>query len=119
MRISDWSSDVCSSDLNILRVTGEDEPSGTISGARSITGGAGIVADSRREAFDNGGHYGLQEGAGTSGAVSGHPTHNNGRWNLADPRDVPMDGGFAALSGPQDTHAIGRASCRGMGCQYV
>src|SRR3546814_10474369 len=33
---------------NILRVTGEDEPSGTISGARSITGGAGNVADSGR-----------------------------------------------------------------------
>src|SRR3546814_10195900 len=80
MRSSDWSSDVCSSDLrNILRVTGEDEPSGTISGARSITGGAGIVADSRREAFDNGGHYGVQEWEGTSGAVSGHPKHNNGR----------------------------------------
>src|SRR3546814_12453783 len=56
---------------NILRVTGEDEPSVTISCARSITGGAGMVADSRREAFDNGGHYGVQEWEGTSGAVSG------------------------------------------------
>src|SRR3546814_14581498 len=101
MRSSDWSSDVCSSDLrNILRVTGEDEPSGTISGARSITGGAGIVADSRREAFDNGGHYGVQEWEGTSGAVSGHPKHNNGRRNNAHPRDE-----------------IGRASCRGRVCQ--
>src|SRR3546814_7081609 len=77
-------------------------PSGTISGARSITGGAGIVADSRREAFDNGGHYGVQEWEGTSGAVSGHPKHNNGRWNIADPRDVPMDAEFAALPDPKD-----------------
>src|SRR3546814_7303135 len=74
----------------------------SISGARSITGGAGIVADSRREAFDNGGHYGVQEWEGTSGAVSGHPKHNNGRWNIADPRDVPMDAEFAALPDPKD-----------------
>src|SRR3546814_2242990 len=45
MRISDWSSDVCSSDL---------------------------------------------------------PKHNNGRWNIADPRDVPMDAEFAALPDPKD-----------------
>src|SRR3546814_11174031 len=57
MRISDWSSDVCSSDL---------------------------------------------ECEGTSGAVSGHPKHNNGRWNIADPRDVPMDAEFAALPDPKD-----------------
>src|SRR3546814_6185357 len=71
---------------NILRVTGEDEPSGTISGARPITGGAGIVADSRREAFDNGGNYGVQVWEGSSGVVSGHPKKKHGRRNIADPR---------------------------------
>src|SRR3546814_551892 len=50
----------------------------------------------------NGGHYGVQEWEGTSGAVSGHPRHNNGRWNIADPRDVPMDAEFAALPDPKD-----------------
>src|SRR3546814_21082347 len=45
---------------NILRVHGEDAPSGTISGARSITGGAVIGADRRREASPNGDNHGGQ-----------------------------------------------------------
>jgi site-specific DNA-cytosine methylase len=88
---------------NILRVTPEDQPVGTIpANPHSVTGGQPCVADSRREAFDNGGHYGVQEWDGTSGAVSGHPKHNNGRWNIADPRDVPMAPEFAGLPDPKD-----------------
>lgn len=82
--------------------------------AASTTGeGAYAVADprphfgnkgeeDRRESFDNGGHYGVQDWLNTSGAVSGHPKHNNGRWNVADPRDVPMEPEFSGLPDPKD-----------------
>lgn len=88
---------------NILRVTPDTEPTGTIpANAHSVTGGQPCVADSRREAFDNGGHYGVVDWEGTSGAIPGFAKHDRGRFSVGDPRDVSIEGEFNPLPAPND-----------------
>ncbi|WP_421746642.1 DNA cytosine methyltransferase [Burkholderia vietnamiensis] len=75
------------------RVTGFDEPAGTVI-ARSDSGqGAFAVADprpgmrrERGDAYLTGGHYGVVGWDQHSGAVSAAAGHDNGRWSVADPR---------------------------------
>ena len=76
------------------KVTAFGEPAGVV-----ISGddqGAYAVADPRpglqRVKGDNyltGGHYGVVPWAEASGAVSASANHDNGKWSVADPRDMP------------------------------
>src|SRR3546814_11462727 len=87
MRISDWSSDVCSSDLQVLvalqRVRREIREPGDV--------GVGGMADGERGAVER--------------RVDPPPGAAVGRGD-----------GLVALPALRE---IGRASCRGRGCQYV
>lgn len=88
---------------NIMRVTPEDQPAGTIpANPHSVTGGQPCVADSRRAAFDNGGHYGVVDWEGQSGAVPGFAKYDRGRWSVAEPRDVSIEGERIGLPEPNE-----------------
>src|SRR5206468_6064569 len=76
----------------ILRVTPDDKPAGTIpANAHSVTGGQPCVADSRREHYQTGGHYGVVPWDGTALTVAGSASHDNGFNSVGDPRDVPLE----------------------------
>lgn len=62
----------------------------------SAHGSGQAVADPRPEmhrvagdAYLTGGHYGVLQWNGASGAVSASACHDNGRWSIADPRPMP------------------------------
>src|SRR3546814_20216582 len=82
MRISDWSSDVCSSDLTVA----DRGPVG-LTGDRLVGGEQG---EDRLEAL----------------------LHHPALLHRIDAHDV-------SVGGPGAGAQIGRASCRGRGCQYV
>lgn len=94
---------------NILRVTPYDAHAGTVSSATHPAAGAIVVADARpvclnsadREGYATQGHYGVQEWEAPSGAIPAHPKNNNGKWSVADPRDMPVDQ-IDALPEPKD-----------------
>jgi site-specific DNA-cytosine methylase len=70
------------------------EPASTVIGTNRGPGsGAGCVADPRlwnsREKFESGGHYGVIPWNEPSGAISAKGKHDNGRFNVADPRPLP------------------------------
>lgn len=78
---------------NVLKVQGWNDTAKTITGANHPAGGALSIADPRpaglnanRDAFMTGGHYGVVQWGGQSGAVPAHPKNNNGPWSVADPR---------------------------------
>lgn len=77
---------------NILKVTPDNEPAGTIAAnAHSVTGGQACVADSRREHYQTGGHYGVVGWHQTGYAVSGSACHDNGFNSVADEREVELE----------------------------
>lgn len=78
---------------NKLKVTSYEAPAGTVTGADRVGSGAQCVADPRpdfakggRDAYQNGGHYGVNRWEDPSFTVPAHPKNNNGRWSVADPR---------------------------------
>jgi site-specific DNA-cytosine methylase len=79
---------------NNLIVESWDDPSRTIiGGGKGVQGGWLSVADPRPtaqrdkgDAYLTNGNYGVVPWDGTSGAVSAAANHDNGRWNVADPR---------------------------------
>src|SRR3546814_12352379 len=100
MRISDWSSDVCSSDLDVGR-QGEKRQ---VDAARRRSRGHGLPRlDGTRPRAT------VASKVMESGETAGH---GNGR------RDVP-NRTQAKRAGPKLEAEIGRASCRERGCQYV
>lgn len=94
---------------NVLRVVGTDEPSPTVTAAERPSGGAMSVADPRpvclnaadRDGYATQGHYGVQEWEAPTGAIPAHPKNNNGKWSVADPRDIPAEQ-IEALPAPKD-----------------
>jgi site-specific DNA-cytosine methylase len=78
---------------SILHVSGWDGPTRTITGADHVTGGALCIADPRvqlqrqkGDAYLTAGHYGVVPWAESCGAISAFAAHDNGRFNVADPR---------------------------------
>lgn len=73
-----------------------DKPTGTITADTDIQAGAQCIADPRptwnKEAsgdWSNGGHYGVLDWQQASGAVVAKAKHDNGFFNVADPRPLP------------------------------
>src|SRR3546814_14195293 len=120
MRISDWSSDVCSSDLVALRQAGPHVEAAAVD-ALDLPGPAhgGIAAVAAREpghAVDRlaaSCHFGVHSPAW----IAALPPARPGPYILACPyRNKP--GGAGARSGqPSPEDQIGRAACRERGCQ--
>jgi site-specific DNA-cytosine methylase len=83
---------------NILKVTPFDQPGGTVSSATHPAAGALSVADPRpvclnadsREGYATQGHYGVQPWDEASNAIPAFAKNNNGKWSVADPRDMPV-----------------------------
>jgi site-specific DNA-cytosine methylase len=74
---------------SIMRVIPGDQPAGTVqANAHSVTGGQPCVADQRRRHYQTNGHYGVVDWNETAGTVSAKLGHDNGRGNVADPREV-------------------------------
>jgi site-specific DNA-cytosine methylase len=78
-----------------LAVQRWDGPSKTVTGSDRVGSGALSVADPRpeafregKEAYTNGGHYGVVPWDRPSYAVTGSGQHDNGRWSVADPREA-------------------------------
>src|SRR3546814_7167110 len=101
MRISDWSSDVCSSDLTIcLAYVSQQWPSTLLTtrqlvGYRSIYGQRWPISANRNRIMENRHRVVIQPYSLNPGPKFGHPN--------ADPT----------------VYEIGRASCRERVCQYV
>ncbi len=94
---------------NKLKVVPYEGAAGTVTGADRVGSGALCVADPRpdfarggREAFQNGGHYGVTPWSGSAYAVTGSGQHDNGRWSVADPREPVEIDPPAALPAPDD-----------------
>src|SRR3546814_18700155 len=103
MRISDWSSDVCSSDLNLLRPAGWQGPSSTCDNADPVDRTWNADPCDQCRAYSGG-------SAATSCCCPG----------------AKPDSLLSALrDGTSDPHwrcslrKIGREECRERGCQYV
>src|SRR3546814_11509870 len=98
MRISDWSSDVCSSDLQqrARRV------------AIAEGGDAGDVRRGGAKGGDGGGNVGAARLETAVATVA-----------VADTAAVETKDGMACRGDPLAEHQIGRASCRERVCQYV
>src|SRR3546814_13761923 len=111
MRISDWSSDVCSSDLGIAK--GENEIGGLAGAAGGAEDRAIVFAQNLEPRSDiigvaHGGHdaeRGADEGGGDFGAQF-----------LAR---IGLRSEAARLVAAQSLGEIGRASCRERVCEYV
>src|SRR3546814_17222405 len=109
MRISDWSSDVCSSDLHGIRVEGLYRQNVVFGQPVSIETGAGVDKDRQRAFFD----------------VHLPPTtrgYKDSMGVLYEHSDIEgLDNTRAGLGWKrrQERKEIGRASCRERGCQYV
>src|SRR3546814_10712280 len=92
MRISDWSSDVCSSDLMALRdnaygVCRWDDRGPLITSARAPRQGRFSVADPRAISSREGsGFLGVNRWSGTVGVISSRGLPTNGSYSVADPR---------------------------------
>src|SRR3546814_14832014 len=102
MRISDWSSDVCSSDLSVsLYVDG-------VYAGRSRQAQAPFFDLERVEVLrgPQGALFGKNTAAGAVSVVSAGPTST-------------PEGAFTALYNFDHKGKIGRASCRARVCQYV
>lgn len=90
------------------RTASWEEPTGVVIAGNA--NGAYAVADPRscmrRTKGDNyltGGHYGVVDWNEPSGAVSASACHDNGRWSVADPRDLPNCGNSqVSLPAPND-----------------
>src|SRR3546814_12359987 len=107
MRISDWSSDVCSSDLLSAGLPSR-------SADRDGPAGAGW----RRRAWHPshrraGPEPGLQGCGCTDGSACGRRAAGAGPWRSA------TAGALSALAGAGHDDEIGRAACRESVCQYV
>src|SRR3546814_16070358 len=119
MRISDWSSDVCSSDL--YPVTSNDTPYsrclaklGTLSGYDNLpTFAVGSVVDKtgKLAAGDEG--FVISQGA-TEMVISA--LYKTRKARLVERFDLRLVNAELQFS---KNHKIGRASCRDRGCQYV
>src|SRR3546814_14929301 len=121
MRISDWSADVCSSDLSGDEIGGERL-------ARAEHDIGGIVADQPRRNLELLGKRDLAVGIEQrdhAGEIGGQPGGSVGRWRhgrcwwgsgrrLARHRPLP-----ARHTAPQFARKTGRASCRDIVCQLV
>src|SRR3546814_20223407 len=110
MRISDWSSDVCSSDLDQVRKAGD-----TVGGVVSCVidgcpAGLGepvfdkLHADLAKAMLSINAAHGFEYGSGFDGTYLRGSQHN----------DL-----FEQTDGRIRTQKIGRASCRERVCQYV
>src|SRR3546814_16061091 len=117
MRISDWSSDVCSSDLatkvNVPAPSGAAGGAGGPGTAGGAGGSAGVIACGAVGAAGGGGAFGGLGGFGGAGGAGGSGSGASfGTVTCALP----------ALRTRREstvTFDIGRASCREMGCQYM
>jgi site-specific DNA-cytosine methylase len=83
-----WGKD---SHRNKLKITPYDGPAGIVTGSDRVGSGAPCVADKRRENYQTCGHYGVVPWDEPSGTVAAKGGHDNGRGNVADPRDVDLD----------------------------
>src|SRR3546814_16625326 len=105
MRISDWSSDVCSSDLSIWTGEGQDDVSG---------GALAVGSDSLATVVNTADATGVN-----------HASAGSDRIDTGDGTDVMAGDALATQAGSTAavsnlaTGEIGRASCRERVCQYV
>src|SRR3546814_11511201 len=120
MRISDWSSDVCSSDLNHLflldliakNVTGKDAEAAL--GKAHITVNKNSVPNDPKSPFVTSGLR-LGSPASTTRGFKGAEMAQVAGW-IADIVDTMSSGGDVDATLAKE---IGRASCRERVCQYV
>lgn len=82
---------------SVLHVVEWEGSSRTITGADHVTGGALCVADPRvrlnrekGDAYLTAGHYGVVPWDESCGAVAARAAHDNGRFNVADPRVMEL-----------------------------
>src|SRR3546814_3065870 len=100
MRISDWSSDVCSSDLTAAKVAVTGAIFGTA--AAALAGNASAAPDSdwdRLAQCEAGGNWGINTGNGYQGGLQFSPS----TWNAHG------GGGYAASANQATREQIGRA----------
>src|SRR3546814_11589725 len=109
MRISDWSSDVCSSDLRVILATNVAESSVTLPGVRVVID-SGLAREPR---LDPGSGFSRLDVVSISQASADQRAGRAGR----------VAAGWAYRLWPQsqrlEPQQIGRASCRERVCQYV
>src|SRR3546814_20571717 len=108
MRISDWSSDVCSSDLaaghvQIYLLTGQSQPASCLQHRQYHGKAAGIPA-----------HHGTPRGGLRGGGNQGLNFNQEGAGAL----EPGEDGGAGDVAAALGKEEIGRASCRERVCQY-
>src|SRR3546814_4927966 len=124
MRISDWSSDVCSSDLSPSRARSADRMLGAISGASL----AMREPDSGRRNGRRGLFHVRPDSAGAHldtsrwrAALGVNGWGDSVRAGLLGPvrAEWPRSGCIEAGPALTGRFEIGRASCRERGCQYV
>src|SRR3546814_15236073 len=116
MRISDWSSDVCSSDLNggvlILGNSGQGKSDRAL---RLIDRGARLVADDRCDIWFERGRLWCRPPENLAGKLE-----VRGIGIIERPWTAPVPLALAVrLSDRYDRMQIGRASCRDRACPYV
>src|SRR3546814_12329256 len=115
MRISDWSSDVCSSDLRVMNADGKTlEPLVTITEDDlrefEVEGVPQVGRIALREFKEKGIYH-----------IPREPGDNHGYVYLKDFREDPENNPLPTRSGKLEIRCqeIGRASCRERVCQYV
>src|SRR3546814_18714163 len=115
MRISDWSSDVCSSDLLATgAVSGGDAQGDSLSAIEAVVG-SGFAdtltgdADANRREW-GGGNDAIDGGEGADAIIGRHGDDSYVIDHAGDQVVEATDGG---------AENIGRAPCRARGCEYV
>src|SRR3546814_7484790 len=111
MRISDWRSDVCSSDLHELLYQNLRRPGATSSDANTIVPSGIQIGVGVRAA----GVYRIHEQGNLTTTGNSYDIAINGKGFY----QVTLPSGETAYTRAGSFQEIGRASCRERGCQYV
>src|SRR3546814_16072777 len=112
MRISDWSSDVCSSDLGRYAAEADGDDPSLFRPHANGDQGIGIILRGRAQPPKVNECAAVQDGAARPVLMRKQGGSGDGRNAL-----VRLDGGNSALVSP--IQEIGSASCRERVCQYV
>src|SRR3546814_19240327 len=116
MRISDWSSDVCSSDLSIVRDTGAALVTVDPKRSLDLTARAGYLVTDNTLLYARGGYTNARVRTSFDGAAGFRSaTENRDGWMVGGGVERAISDNVSARL----EYQIGRESCRERECQYV